>query len=171
MGDQDRRYLKIYLQDHLAGAAVGVDLAHRLAEHNEDAIIAETLEGLAREIEEDRDSLLAIMDALGFERSPLKEAGGWLMEKAGRLKLNGELFKYSPLSRLVEFEGLTLGVTGKLSLWWALLPLAETIPELDVAELERLAERATTQRSLLEELRRAAAELAFAPDLSTTRTG
>ena len=52
------------------------------------------------------------------------------MEKAGRLKMNGELFEYSPLSRLVEFEGLTLGVTGKLSLWKVLEQLTDDIPEL-----------------------------------------
>ena len=37
---------------------------------------------------------------------------GWVAEKAGRLKLNGSLLTYSPLSRLVELEGLSLGVEG-----------------------------------------------------------
>ena len=35
-----------------------------------------------------------------------KNAGAWALEKVGRLKLNGELTSYSPLSRVVELEGL-----------------------------------------------------------------
>ena len=162
MTDDANRYLKIYLQDHLAGATVGTDLARRLAEHNEDAIVGEALQGIAREIEEDQESLKAIVERLGFDRSLVKEAGGWVMEKAGRLKLNGELFEYSPLSRLVEFEGLTLGVTGKLSLWKVLERLTDSIPELDAAEIADLLARAEAQRAILEELRVTAGEMAFA---------
>lgn len=156
-----KRYLEIYLQDHLAGATVGTDLARRLADNNEDAIVGDALEGIAREIKEDLESLKAIVERLGFDRSLVKEAGGWVMEKAGRLKLNGELFEYSPLSRLVEFEGLTLGVTGKLSLWKLLERLTEDIPELDAAEIAELLARAEAQRAILEELRVAAGQIAF----------
>ena len=50
----------------------------------------------------------------------MKPAVAWIAEKAGRLKLNGQIRGYSPLSRLVELEGLEVGVTGKRSLWQAL---------------------------------------------------
>ena len=50
-------------------------------------------------------------------RTTPKSAGAWTAEKFGRLKPNGQLTGYSPLSRLVELEGLKLGITGKLGLW------------------------------------------------------
>ena len=58
------------------------------------------------------------MDDLEIRTDPVKDAGGWLLEKAGRLKLNGQLKGYSPLPRLVELEGLALGVTAKLASGW-----------------------------------------------------
>ena len=68
--------------------------------------------------------LQGIMEDLGFGGDRLKNAGAWALEKAGRLKLNGELTGYSPLSRVVELEGLLTGITGKWGLWVALLELA-----------------------------------------------
>jgi hypothetical protein len=58
--------------------------------------------------------------ALDVDRSPAKPAGAWLLEKVSRLKLNGQLRGYSPLSRLLELEGLEMGITGKRSLWQVL---------------------------------------------------
>jgi hypothetical protein len=60
---------------------------------------------------------------------------GWGAEKAGRLKLNGELLGYSPLSRLEELEALSLGVEGKLALWTALRRTHGDDPRLRGAEL------------------------------------
>ena len=57
-----------------------------------------------------RRSLLATMEALGARVDRLKAAAAWGGEKLGRLKLNGQLRGYSPLSRVVELEGLALGV-------------------------------------------------------------
>ena len=83
-------------------------------------------------------------------------------EKAGRLKLNGELTSYSPLSRVVELEGLLTGITGKKGLWNALLQIAPTEPRLDADRLERLRDRAEAQRATVEDLRQRAAREAFA---------
>ena len=91
-------------------------------------------------------------------------AGGWLLEKAGRLKLNGQLRGYSPLSRLVELEGLALGVTGKLAVWKALRLIADTEPALDAAELDRLIDSAEEQQRGLEEHRLEAAREALAAE-------
>jgi hypothetical protein len=57
------------------------------------------------------------MSTLGIDASPLTPAGAWLLEEAGRLKLNGQVRGHSPLSPLVELEGLEAGVSGKRSLW------------------------------------------------------
>jgi hypothetical protein len=84
-----------------------------------------------------------------------------MAEKAGRLKPNGQIRGYSPLSRIVELEALTLGVTGKLSLWRYLRELVDVEPRLDAPELDRLRERAERQLGLLEKHRSQAARAAF----------
>jgi hypothetical protein len=87
-------------------------------------------------------------------------------EKVGRLKPNGQLLQFSPLSRVVEIEGLITGVGGKLSLWRTLLELAERDVRLDTGELEVLAGRAEDQLLRLQALRGAAGLVAFRGDIS-----
>ena len=161
-----RDYLKIYLEDHYAGATAGLDLARRTASQNRDMPpYGPALERIAREIEEDRDSLRAIMSGLGVGPDRFKIAGGWVGEKAGRLKLNGHLTSYSPQSRVIEIEGLVLGVTGKRGLWVALRQIVPQEPRLDAEELDRLIGRAERQIADLEELRlRAFSEAAAAAE-------
>src|SRR5688500_19913473 len=108
-----RDYLKIYLEDHYAGATAGLELARRTAGANRGTPYGDVLEPVASEIEEDRDSLRAIMTTLGVGPDRLKTTGAWAGEKAGRLKLNGHLTSYSPQSRVIEFEGPAVGATGQ----------------------------------------------------------
>jgi hypothetical protein len=115
-----RGRLDIYLNDHLAGSTLGVELSRRSASENRGSQYAAFLERLCREILEDRRTLEAVMRALDVDRSPAKPAGAWLLEKLSRLKLNGQVRGYSPLSRLFELEGLETGVSGKRSLWQVL---------------------------------------------------
>ena len=134
--------LAIYLNDHLAGATGGRELVRRAAASNRGTEYGPFLEGLAEEIEEDRRALLSIMATLGVGVDRLKVAGGWGAEKLGRLKLNGRLLGYSPLSRMVELEGLALGVTGKLGLWRALQAREpERAADLGLPELIARAQR------------------------------
>ncbi|HUA75821.1 MAG TPA: hypothetical protein VL988_13790 [Solirubrobacteraceae bacterium] len=142
--------LATYLNDHLAGATAGRELARRAAASNQGSLLGDFLEGLAVEIDEDRDALLALMAALDVGVDRFKVLGGWTVEKLGRLKLNGRLFGYSPLSRLLELEALALGVAGKLGLWQALEELA--LPERAIAgvDLPDLQERAERQLEQLE---------------------
>jgi hypothetical protein len=101
-----------------------------------------------------------MMGELGVRPSRGKDAAALVAAKAGRLKLNGRLREYSPLSRVVELEGLVMGVTGKLALWRTL----EACGRLDESwqpTLARLRERGESQRAELERHRAAAAVLAF----------
>ena len=101
------------------------------------------------------------MERLGVKPNRLKDAGGWTAEKLGRLKPNNSLLSYSPLSRVVELEGLVIGVTGKLALWESMRDvLGESLDGIDFVAL---AERASEQRSRLERLRRTAAVEAMKP--------
>jgi hypothetical protein len=156
------RYLPIYLNDHLAGATAGLELARRTARENDGTPLGDFLRELAGEIAEDRQTLVQLMERLGIRRSGPKVAAGWVMEKVGRLKLNGQLTGYSPLSRLVELEGLSTGIEGKRALWVALAEIADRDVRLDEAELRALADRAASQRERLEPYRLAAAREALA---------
>ena len=70
-----RRRLDIYLNDHLAGSMLGVELSRRAASENRGSEYAAFLERLCREIVEDRRTLEAVMRALDVDRSPAKPAG------------------------------------------------------------------------------------------------
>jgi hypothetical protein len=155
------KLLRIYLQDHLAGATGGVELARRSAKSNRGTTFGDALSKLADEIETDRHALETIMDDLGFEADRAKNLAFWAAEKAGRLKLNGRLTGYSPLSRLVELEGLLSGISGKRSLWTALRTIADDEPRLDPGALDRLIQRAKEQVSSIEGLRDRAAREAL----------
>jgi hypothetical protein len=156
MGD----LLAIYLNDHLAGATAGVELARRLRGSNEDdPEFGPVLAEVCAEIEADRETLTAVMDQLGVGRSKLKPLAAVLGERVGRLKLNGRLRGYSPLSRLDELELLQVGVAGKRRLWRALEHTrAGDLPGFD---LGALAERATGQLRRLEALHLKAAARAL----------
>ena len=158
----DRKLLRIYLQDHLAAATGGAELARRARGANEGTPYGEQLAKLADDIEADRRTLESIMEDLGFGADRAKNIGFWVAEKAGRLKLNGQLTGYSPLSRMIELEGLIAGVGGKLSLWRTLREIADSVPELDPDRLGRLIERAEQQLQTLHGLRSRAGSEAFA---------
>ena len=149
--------LATYLNDHLGGSATGIELARRTLSRNRGNEYGVALEDVVRQIEEDRQSLRELMARLDVKPDRIKESGGWAAEKLGRLKLNGQLLGYSPLSRLVELEGLMLGISGKLALWVALRPVLGDDPRIEGIDLERLAERARAQRQTVERLRRRAA--------------
>ncbi|WP_447029536.1 hypothetical protein [Streptomyces hypolithicus] len=143
----------IYLNDHLAGAAGGVELLRRAARARRGDAAGEQLAELARAVARDRATLVQIMQDLDISRQRSRAAVGWLGEKAGRLKLNGRLLSRSPLSDVLELEAMRLGVEGKASCWRTLRALAETDDRLDADRMESLIQRATHQADLLEALR------------------
>lgn len=156
--------LATYLQDHFGASTGGVELARRAAGANRDhPVFGAPLERLAAEIAQDRETLRRIMRALDVDTDRLKTAAGWAGEKLGRLKPNGRLLSYSPLSRVVELEVLSIAVTGKLGLWRTLRELAGADPRLDGPALDGLIARAEAQQETLQELRRDAAAIAFGP--------
>ena len=137
--------LTIYLNDHLAGAAFGGELVRRALSENHGTDFAPFLRELAAEIEQDRRSAEALRVRLAVPRDRVKATGGWLAEKAGRLKLNDRFRGYSPLSRLLELEALAGGIQAKLSLWRSLRQLAAVDGRLQAAELDDLIARAESQ--------------------------
>jgi hypothetical protein len=149
--------LGIYLNDHLAGATAGTELARRMAASGHLVDPQGTLPRLASEIAEDRAALLEMMAALGIPVRTYKVYAAWVGEKAGRLKPNGHLRTRSPLSNLEELEMLRLGVEGKAAGWRTLRVAADEDSRLAASRLDELIARARGQADLLEDLRVGAA--------------
>ena len=145
--------LGIYLNDHLAGATAGAELARRVAGSAQDREDHAVLRGFAAEVAQDRVALLNIMAMLGIPARTYKVYVGWIGEKAGRLKLNGRLLARSPVSDLEELELLRLGVEGKAAGWRTLRIQADTDARLDARRLDELISRANSQAAQIEELR------------------
>jgi hypothetical protein len=162
------RFLAIYLNDHLAGATLGVELARRLRSSNQsDAEFGEPLGQLCAEIEEDQRTLTRLMEHQGVGTDPVKPVLAKVAEKLGRLKLNGRIRGYSPLSRVVELEVLSGLVGGKLQLWNA---LEQSYGEsLDGFDFHDLAARADSQGQRLEDLHLAAAQRTLPATTSSTQ--
>jgi hypothetical protein len=157
----DEKYLGTYLNDHLAGSIVGGALARRVTKQNDANDYGRVTAEIAKEIREDQAELRGIMDRLGVRQKRARLGLAWVAEKFTRLKPNGQLFGYSPLSRVLELEGLVMGITGKLELWRSLDQLEDVTAELDGDHIKRLAARAESQRDRVEDLRIRAAREAF----------
>jgi hypothetical protein len=154
--------LRLYMQDHFTGAMGGVALARRTSANNAGTPYGDDLAEIANEIEQDRESLAAIMDCFEVAPDRLKGALALVAERAGRLKLNGALLRRSPLSTIMELEGLQVGVHGKAAGWRALREVAEFDSRLSAGALDELIARAEDQSSRLERIRLRAAQDIFA---------
>ncbi len=111
------QYWETYLNDHRAGATAGTALVRRIWRSNCRTKWGPIIEKVAESIEQDLVVLDKVRAAAGVSGGDLKRAAALLTERASRLKLNGHLLTYSPLSRVVELETLLSAVRGKQSLW------------------------------------------------------
>jgi hypothetical protein len=112
--------LATYLNDHLAVATSGVEVAKRTVSSNENTVYEPVLRRVCVDLHADRRLLTEVMRSLDVDEDPVKKGIAWLGEKAGRFKLNDSLTGYSPLSRAVELEALMV-VVGMLRNTWATL--------------------------------------------------
>jgi hypothetical protein len=155
------KYLAIYLNDHLMGSTTGTELVKRIADEHRGTEVGNVADALAVEIEEDRNTLIEIMDRLGATQDRAKVAIGWITERAGRLKPNGDLRGRSPLTPLIELEGLSMGIEGKRQLWLALAEVDAVAEQIGRARLDELIARADSQRARVEPHRCEAARQAL----------
>jgi hypothetical protein len=142
--------MAVYLNDHLAGSTVVIELVRRAAREHQDTELGSFLSRLAVEIAEDRQTLRRLMAAARARPQVAKVAVAWMAEKGGRLKLNRRLLRRSPLSPLVELEAAEVGIYGKLLLWQVLRD--QRPPGSAAVDLDELIARA--QRQLREVERR-----------------
>ena len=165
------RLLGIYLNDQLAAGVLWRETARRAQRNNAGSDLGVALGRVATAIAEDVATFERIMDRLGVARNVLKIAVAVAAERGGRLKLNGRLRSYSPLSRFVELDFLAYGIEGKKILWQNLRDCARLDERLPDIEFDALIARAQAQRDELEPFRRAAgdAALSTAPAAASVR--
>jgi hypothetical protein len=159
--DQEDRskLLRIYLEDHVAGATAGAQRAARLADAEAESIDGPALAAFAADVATDCEALLTLMEVAGVEPSRLKTMAASVGEKLGALKPNGRLADRSPLSTVVEIEAMQMAVRGKRSLWETLLV---AMPMSTPIDIYGLISRADDQLALLSELHARRAMTTFA---------
>ncbi len=153
--------IDVDLNDHLAGATRGSDLAEQIRDRNEGTPLGDAMGSIARQIEEDRQTLLDLVERMGTSKNPVKQAMGWLAEKASRVKFSGIVSGEPDHGAFMALESLTLGVAGKASMWKALKEVASEYPPLASTNLDELINRAEAQHSALEPERLAAGRRAL----------
>jgi len=153
--------MAVYLNDHLAGAMLGSDLAEQVRNQNEGTPLGDVMGSIAPQIEEDRQTLIDLMERMGTSKNPVKQATGWVAEKASRVKFSGIVSGEPDQGAFMALESLTLGVEGKASMWKALKEVAGEYPPLASTKLEELINRAEAQHGVLERERLAAGRRAL----------
>jgi hypothetical protein len=141
--------LDIYLNDHLAGSVAALELLDHLIQTSDDSTLREFLKTLHDEIAADQTELANLLRQLGHEESTMRKAGAWLLEKMSRAKLQVGADDHD-LSLFQALEGLSLGITGKRSLWRSLAVSAAANPALRALDYTRLEQRAIEQYEQVE---------------------
>jgi hypothetical protein len=139
--------LAIYLNDQLALSIGWRNLARRTLDENRSSPLGADLRRLAEGFAEDTRTLERLMARRGIRRSRVKPALAVAAERLGRLKPNGRLRTYSPLSRLAELDALMLALESKRLLWRALRDARIAAPGVDY---DSLIERSDRQHRFLE---------------------
>jgi hypothetical protein len=157
----DDRFLRVYMNDQLAMGVAWREVARRAQRNNRGTDLGDALDRVATAIAEDVATFEQLMRRLGIPRSRIKPSLAVVAERAGRLKLNGRLASYSPLSRFVELDFLAIGIDGKKLLWSNLRDLADVAGRLPDVDFEHLIQRAEWQRAELEPFRTTAGRQAL----------
>jgi hypothetical protein len=140
--------LATYLNDHLGGAQVALQVLETMRDQHDDQRFREFAGTLLPEIQADDQTLRSIAEKIESGPSIAKQAGGWLLEKMSRVKLghsgstNFEMFE--------SLELLSLGIQGKLCLWKALGVAMDADSRLRGYDFEKLRARAAAQYEQVE---------------------
>jgi hypothetical protein len=154
--------LATYLNDHLTGSIVALDIARRRASAQGDDESGAFLRTFVQEVERDQQTLRSLMETLGasarVSREILGTATSWLDSIRGTLNMPG-----AP-NLVRDIEVLILGVRGKELLWRALDRMEEGTGAMTTdTPLAELQARAREQIAGLEELHSRAAAMEFGP--------
>jgi hypothetical protein len=151
--------LAIYLHDHLAGAALAIELLKSMRDQHSGAPLGEFAATLLAEIAADHNVLRALAERTGSGPSAVKELGAWLTEKVSRVKFSGQ--SENDLKTFEALEFLQLGIHGKSAMWRALDAVAARDIRLQGIDFANLIARAEIQEAEVEHQRLEPAQLAF----------
>jgi hypothetical protein len=152
--------LEVYLTDHLAGAAAGVNLAEMAAdEHRSDAHGAFFGE-IASEIKSDHETLERLIAELGVQKSATKTAAAEIGSKMMAPKFVGG--DDNQPNAFITLETLYMGIEGKVCMWKALKTVEDAYPTLKGYDLDALIARGESQRERIESTRLEVAPQALA---------
>jgi hypothetical protein len=156
-------HIATYLNDHLAGSVVAIELLEHLEAAHAETDIGRFAAELRADVSADRRELEALMESLQVTESRTRKVSAWLSEKMTELKLRLDDPGDGALRLLEALEAVSLGIEGKLGLWRALAAASEGAPPLQEFDYERLAQRAIDQRNRVEAERLKAAKRALVP--------
>ena len=155
------KHLAIYLKDHLAGSAAGLEILEHIESKHGDGSIGDITRRIRAEILGEREILEQLLDRLDQSKSAPRRVASWLAEKALELKLVADDPGDGALRLFEAVESLKLGVHGKLGMWKALAANARHVPVLATIDYEPLITQAAAQEELLEFLHLEASRAAF----------
>ena len=153
--------LATYLNAHLAGSVVALELLKHLEAERAGTAEEPILGKLRADIVADRQELEELMAQLRIAVSGPLQATAWLAEKLSELKLRLDDPGRGALLRLEALEAVSLGIAGKQALWHTLAAAAADAPELGGLDYAHLVRRAAEQHDVVETLRLHAAKEAL----------
>lgn len=114
---------RIYLNDHRGLLAAEGAVAERSRQANAGEL-GRLLHRVVEQNTRDQTVVDELLDRVGGTANPLKKFGALAGERVGRLKLNGQLKGYSPLSRVIEIESLLASTAVRRVMWQAISGVA-----------------------------------------------
>lgn len=149
----------VYLDDHAALAAAADALLGRMLGAGAHAARRDLLQRVRDDVRDDAARMAELLRRMDARPSRVKGLAVRVGERVGRLKPNGRLRSPSPLSPLVELEGLALLLGGQRAAWSAL----EAAGGADAPDHARRAARMEARIGEVEGARLAAAAAPLAP--------
>jgi hypothetical protein len=148
--DDKRWNLAAYLHDHLSGADAAIQVVGRLRRQCEGTHEGSLFAWLDEEFRQDRNTVLAILSALGASSWSLKRLAG---RAAGDVLKTAAGGKPGELTLLRTLEGLAVGVQGKGCLWRVAQELEPSLQVGGERSFTELESRAVVQWGRIEQYR------------------
>ena len=137
--------LTTYLNDHLAGSVVALEILDDMIQGREGKPLAPFLEELRNDIQSDQEEFKGLMKRLEMEQSTLRKAGAWMVEKLSRTKLHRTDAGEPNRALFQSLEALALGIAGKRLLWRTLAEVVMDSRQFDGMDFAHLEARASDQ--------------------------
>jgi len=157
--------LDTYLNDHMAGATAGTNLAQMAAQEHQTDEHGPFFSEIYSEIQADKDTLQQLIEALGVDESATKTALAEVGSKVMAPKFTAG--EDDQLNAFVTLETLSIGVEGKVCMWKALKTVESDYPAFEGFDIDALLASATSQREKIEAQRQKVAPLALKHTVNT----